>query len=280
MIIDIHTHTFPDRIAVKAIQKLQSCSHTVPVSDGTADGLLETMKKSGVDLSVVLPVATAPKQVTSINNSAAEVNEKGMGLFSIGAMHPDYEDWYSELGRIKALGLKGIKLHPVYQGVDLDDLRYLRIMNRCAELGLFVIAHMGLDIGYPGVYKCTPEMAYSAVREIGAFDFVLAHMGGWRSWDTVLELLPETGVKLDTAFSTGHFPAADDGYWTEEDTQLMQREEFMKFVEAFGTDRILFGTDSPWHDSREDLEFIRSLPLSKEQIDQILGENAARLLGL
>ena len=41
---------------------------------------------------------------------------------SFGAMHPDFEDHAAELKRIKALGLKGIKIHPVYQGVDLDDI--------------------------------------------------------------------------------------------------------------------------------------------------------------
>ena len=33
MIFDIHTHTFPDKIAAPTIQKLQSMSHTAAFSD-------------------------------------------------------------------------------------------------------------------------------------------------------------------------------------------------------------------------------------------------------
>ena len=35
MVIDIHTHTFPDKIAAGAIAKLQASSHTIPFTDGT-----------------------------------------------------------------------------------------------------------------------------------------------------------------------------------------------------------------------------------------------------
>lgn len=44
-------------------------------------------------------------------------------------MHPDFPDWKSELSRIAGLDIKGIKLHPVYQGVDFDDLRFLRMVR-------------------------------------------------------------------------------------------------------------------------------------------------------
>lgn len=72
MIIDFHTHIFPDTLAVKTIPMLAQRSHTQPHTDGTAAGLLGHMEESGVDVSVVLPVVTAPRQFDSINRFAAK----------------------------------------------------------------------------------------------------------------------------------------------------------------------------------------------------------------
>ena len=154
MVVDIHTHTFPERIAASTIQKLQDISHTRPFTDGTEAGLRASMVAAGVDFSLVLPVATSPRQVVHINDASARLNSQGNGILSFGCMHPDFDGWKEELGRVAALGMKGIKVHPVYQGVDFDDPRYLRILDRCGELGLIVLTHAGLDIGFPGQVNC------------------------------------------------------------------------------------------------------------------------------
>ena len=62
MIIDFHTHTFPDAIAEKTIAYLTEKGGIKPYREGTLSSLIENMKLSGVDYSVVLPVVTAPKQ--------------------------------------------------------------------------------------------------------------------------------------------------------------------------------------------------------------------------
>ena len=61
MIFDIHTHTFPDKIAAPTIEKLQSMCHTVAFSDGTEAGLRSSMAKAGIDGCLVLPVATSAR---------------------------------------------------------------------------------------------------------------------------------------------------------------------------------------------------------------------------
>lgn len=278
MIIDFHTHTFPEKIASKAIAKLSSASHSVPFTDGTVNGLKQSMKKSGIDRSVILPVATSPHQVEHINDSSIRINETDPKLLSFGAMHPDYADYKKELWRIRSRGIKGIKIHPIYQGVDLDDIRYLRIFDRCAELNLIVVTHAGLDIGFPGVVHCSPKMAAHVVSEIGSFHFVLAHMGGWKNWDEVPDLLSDTGVFLDTSFSIGSFVPLSDNYWKESDTELLDSKQTMAMIRAFGADHILFGTDSPWSDQKVSLDFIKKLPLSEEKKRLILGDNARKLL--
>ena len=75
MIIDFHTHTFPDRIAASSIKVLEDTSGTLGFTDGTNKGLVESMKKAGVDMSIILPVVTNPVKTSHINRFAAEVNE-------------------------------------------------------------------------------------------------------------------------------------------------------------------------------------------------------------
>ena len=282
MVIDIHTHIFPDKIAAEVIENLSKKSRAKYFSDGTLSGLLDSMKNFGIDKSVVLPVATAPRQVEKINSYAAAMNEKffAQGIIYFGCIHPDFENFRAELSRVKSLGLKGIKIHPIYQGVNLDDKKFLRILYRAAELDLIVVTHAGLDIGFPGVVNCSPEMARHVVKEIGEFKFVLAHMGGWKNWDEVAEVLAGTNIFMDTAFSTGTIPARSDFVWRAEDLKLLNVEGFMKLYKIFGADKILFGTDSPWSSPASSIDFIKNLPISDVEKKKILGTNAEKILKL
>ena len=63
-IIDTHTHTFPDKIADKTISLLEKKGNVRAYRKGTLDALKESMKKSGIDYSVVLPVATKSTVLT------------------------------------------------------------------------------------------------------------------------------------------------------------------------------------------------------------------------
>ena len=282
MIIDIHTHTFPDKIAAATLDKLKHLSHTIPFTDGTAAGLAASMARAGVDRSVVMPVATSPRQVPHVNDASARMNELGAqtGVLSFGCMHPDFDGWKEELARVRDLGLKGIKLHPQYQDTDFDDPRYLRILDRCGELGLVVLTHAGLDIGMPGKDNCAPEMVARTLDQVGPVKLVLAHMGGWRQWDRVEALLPGTGVYLDTSFSLGEITPLDDGHYRPEDLPLLDEAAFLRMVRRFGPDRILFGTDSPWDDQGAALARLQALPLEPAELEAILGGNAKRLLGI
>lgn len=282
-VIDFHTHTFPDRIAPAAVRSLASKSHTLPFADATEGGLRDSMARAGIGLSVILPVATNPGQVVRINDSSLRINEHTgeTGLLSLGCMHPDFEGWHDELARIAAAGIRGVKLHPVYQGVDIDDPRFLRILTRCGELGLFVVLHAGLDVGFPGAEQVIPEKVLSAVGQAGPVNLVLAHMGGWRCWDRVEALLTDTGAYIDTAFSLGPLTPAGDGYpWTEETLQMLTETDFLRLVRAFGAGRVLFGTDSPWADQGRALADIMALPLTEGERRAILWDNAARLLDI
>ena len=277
VIVDFHTHCFPDGIARKAIGKLAAASRLAPLCDGTAAGLSAAAREAGVDLSVVLPVATSPGQVVSIDRSAARLNEDTArtGLLSFGGAHPEDPDWKAHLEQVAALGMKGVKIHPVYQGVDIADARFVRLLSYAGELGLIVVTHAGDDIGLPGEVRCSPAMIRRAIRQAGPVTLVLAHMGGWRQWEQVADELADTTACLDTSFSTGRIPLTEGA-----PVQALDEAGFLGLVAAFGPERVLFGTDSPWSGQRESLRWIRSLGLPEADITAILGGNARRLLGI
>ncbi|MBQ9081510.1 MAG: metal-dependent hydrolase, partial [Clostridia bacterium] len=75
MIIDFHTHTFPEKIAASTIDALTKKSNTITFSDGTVTGLSKRIKEKGIDLAIVLPVVTNPLKTDKINQFAALTNE-------------------------------------------------------------------------------------------------------------------------------------------------------------------------------------------------------------
>ena len=284
MIVDIHTHAFPDKLAARTVDKLQGASHTHPFTDGTVGALRESMAEAGIDHSVVLPVATNAHQVPHVNDSSIAMNERSMetGVLSFGCMHPDFDGWRAELARLAEAGVKGIKLHPVYQAVYFDDPRFLRILDRCAELELIVLIHAGRDVGFPGAPDyVSPQRIASAVRQTDGTTLICAHMGGWRQWDDVERLLPETGVYIDTSFSLGSMVSNGDGYYkTADDLKLLSEERFVRLVRAFGVEKVLFGTDSPWGGQVEEMRKFKALSLSEAEQTAILGTNTSYLLRL
>ena len=191
MIIDIHTHTYPDSIAEKTVEKLSDVAGIKPHTNGTLDGLVESTKEAGIDYSVILPVATDPHQVPTINEYAYKTNisYKRKGIISFGGIHPDSPDIARVIRGIASLGIKGIKLHPDYQGVFFNDVRYKRIVLTAASYGLYTIVHAGVDIGMPEPVHTTPDMVREVMNETGVDRVILAHMGGWRMWDEVMEKL-------------------------------------------------------------------------------------------
>ncbi len=279
MVIDFHTHIFPDKIAAAAVGKLQQAGQIPAHTSGSAGELLASMAEAGVDKSVLLPVATNPMKLSSMNRAALERMEQPQ-FISFGAMHPDAPDWREELRRLSDAGIKGIKIHPVYQGVDIDDIRYLRILDRAAELGLITVTHAGADIGFPGVVHCSPEMIRHALTQLGHIPLVLAHMGGWKNWDRVADQLGDTGVYLDTSFSLGTLTPLSPGKYTPAELQLLSQEAFCNLVRSFGPERILFGTDSPWASQAAALAALRAVPLDASELAAMEAGNALRLLKL
>lgn len=279
MIIDFHTHTFPDKIAALAIPKMETQGGIRAFSTGTESALRASMRFAGITHSVVLPVATNPLKVRSINDISIEKNGKE-GLYFFGCMHPDTEDAPTELERLQAAGIKGIKLHPLYQQTDIDDPRYLSILAKAAKLDMIVVLHAGDDIGYPDQVRCSPQMLRRVIDQVGNIKLVAAHMGGWQNWKDVAKFLSDTDIYIDTSFSLGRVTPLHPDSHSDKRLQLMNESEFVELVRSFGSQRVLFGSDSPWADQHTYLQAVQALPLSKNEMDDILFNNAKKLLNI
>lgn len=279
MKIDFHTHIFPDKLAPKVIPKLEQASRTNAYTNGTIADLQRSMQRAQVDLSVIMPVASSASQVVTCNNFAYEINQTYDNLHSFGAMHPDYADYKDELERVKELGMRGIKLHPDYQQTRFDDVRYQKIIARATELDLIVLVHAGIDIGLPNPVHTTPKMVCEVVKNVQPNKLVLAHMGGYCMWDEVIDTLADKNVYLDTAFSLGKVNYFDHIPQSDRDLYMMDEALFLRAVQAFGAERILFGTDNPWGGQLETVQTLARFSLTDAQKDCIFWKNAVELLG-
>ena len=281
LIVDVHAHTFPEQIAKRAIAKLSESAHIKHYLDGTLNTLKSSMQTAGIDYAVLQPVVTRPAQQEDINRAALLTNERyeETGILSFGGIHPDNENYRQILRELTTHGVRGIKLHPVFQQTYFDDIRYLRIMECACENGLIILTHAGLDASFPDHTYVTPDRIRSVLDQIQPDKLILAHMGGWNCWNETEELLSHYHVYLDTAFSLSPMRSNSeiptDGHY-----KPLSREQFLRMVQTFGADHILFGSDSPWTDLSESLELIREIGLTDSDLNDILGNNAAKLLGI
>lgn len=235
-----------------------------PSTDGTYRGLLDSMERHGVDVSQVLPVVTAPRQFDSVNAFAAELN-RDPALRAFGGIHPDCEEPEKKLAQIKAMGMKGIKLHPDYQECFIDDERYVRIVRECLRIGLFVSFHSGPDPVSPEVTHAGGERCVRMLDAVHAEDYptriTLAHLGFVKDEQDEFAQVCGRNVMMDTGYL---LPYADPKTVTW-------------IIRKHGTDRILFATDSPWSNAGVSLEKFFALPLTDEERRAILWGNAERI---
>ena len=192
MLIDFHTHAFPDKLAPRAIESLEAnlranlgeCPECHAKKPGNLAALKSSMKCGGVDISVVLPIATTVTQSESINTFAKKITDHD-GIISFGSVHPNQENVEEEMHKIKDMGLKGIKLHPDYQQFFINSPESIRVLKLAEKLDLAVVLHSGVDSGVPHPVHCSPELLADALNHVSGKKIVAAHMGGFLMYEDV-----------------------------------------------------------------------------------------------
>lgn len=261
MIIDFHTHFYPEKIRARAMASVEG--KMIPATDGGRAGLIRSMEANGIDLSVGLPLVNTPRNARGVNAWAVMENHGPIRM--LGSLHPEDPDWRESIAFIVDHGLPGLKLHPEYQLFMFSDERFFPIWEACENAGLFLLTHAGFDINFPAPFKTDPEKLAAFHHRFPGLKLVLAHLGSMSMWDDVEKYLVGLPVWFDTAMI--------DEHWIDP-------AQLLRIIRNHGADRILFGTDSPWMDQANPLALLRSLPLTPAELDAILGGNAAKLLRL
>lgn len=268
MIVDFHTHIFPDKVARGAVASLASAANLPAYTDGTAAGLRAALKRAGVTVGVNLPVLTAPRQFEGVLRFATELNAafRGEGILSFAGVHPAQENIAAAMRAVREAGIRGVKIHPEYQDTFIDDEASYRLLAAAKSEGLIVVTHAGVDAAYRDrAVRCTPERVARVLDRLGGFpELLLAHLGGAEMYGEVMAHLAGREVYFDTAFVLP-------------DTS---REQLLALIGRHGAERILFATDSPWQDIAAEVARMRALALPTEDEARILYKNAAALLGL
>jgi len=260
-IIDAHCHIYPDKIAEKASQSTGRFYDIQMTYDGKVSTLKDAAKQAGIDHCIVQSVATKPEQVSSINLFiAASVEESAGFMTGLGTLHPESTDISADIDELISLGLKGVKLHPDIQGFKIDDYRCLEIYRLC-EGRLPILFHTGdkrYDMSNPNRLMPILEI-YSGLTVIGA------HFGGYSVWEDALSSLPQyKNILVDC--SSSFFCMSDD--------------DIRRAIDAFGADRVMFGTDYPMWRPLGEVERLLSLGLEDEVYEKIFHKNAARVFSV
>ncbi|MBW6518802.1 MAG: amidohydrolase family protein [ANME-2 cluster archaeon] len=265
MIIDSHAHIFPDKIASKAVTGLEQQYGVNACGEATVSGIGASMQAGNIDASVILSVATIPAQVESINNWVAEVASTDSRFIGLGAMHPDYPDIEAEVQRMRDIGLKGIKLHSEFQHFLPDEERMFQIYESMGD-DMVLVFHAGDEVIPVKEVHTTPIRLSNVLDSFPELKIIAAHLGGHRCWDDVECHLLGKNIYLDTAYV---YPVPGHEHITLKRMQEM--------IEAHGFDKVMFGTDYPFRDQGQEVNNMKNLGFDEQQLEMILGTNAARL---
>ncbi len=261
MIIDIHTHVWPEKISSKAREHLEGLFNVKMVGDPTLGTLQEFMHRNNVDISVVNSVATKPEQVPGINDWLFKQRSENIRIFC--AMHPGYSLWREELKRIKENG-DGIKMQPEFQNFYVDDAANDPLYAEIERLGIPLLFHCGKELSHNMLVHSSPDRIAKVIQKFPSLKLIAAHFGGFELWDEVKIHLLGKDVYMDTAFFFHFLP----------------KEQIRELILGHRPDRILFGTDFPLIDQRKDIEFLQSLDIPSDLKRCIFSDNARELLGI
>ena len=258
-IIDIHTHVYPDPIAMKAARSIRNYYHLGDNMDGTVTTLLERGSAAGVTNYLILPVAVKPEHVHHINQFTQQQIQAHACFTGFGTIHLDMENLMEEVERIPQMGLKGIKLHPDCQHFNIDDPRLFPVYE-AVQGKLPMMIHLG-DERYDYSH---PARLRKVLQEFPNLQVCAAHFGGHTMYETAKEYLSDTNCILDISSTL----------------MFLDKKTAEGYVNHYGAERLAFGTDYPVWDPAQEVKRLEALNLTQEQKEQIAWKTAARFLDL
>lgn len=225
----------------------------------TAGTLRREMRGLGVRRSVLLPI-----DVPGLSRNA----EKWLGTFGdedafvvFGSVHP-LDPWAAKrLARQKAMGARGIKIHPNIQLVAPDHPKMVRLAGLVGDAGLPLFFHCGpVGIETEGGRQRTQVDRYRVAIEANPqTTFILGHTGA---------LQPENAIALAAAYPN---------VWVELASQGLP--VVRRILGEVDPARIMFGTDWPFYHQGMGLAKVLLATDGDDALRRrVLYENAERLL--
>ncbi|MFX0043308.1 MAG: amidohydrolase family protein [Candidatus Hodarchaeota archaeon] len=260
VIIDFHVHA----------QKLETLLTDEP-EFLEKEVILTSMDEAGIDYSVLLVVAKQGEieKTRKVNDQLAALCNNEKKFFGFGSIHPlDGEPALEEMTRcVKKLGLKGFKLHPIIQDLDVGDPSLIKVFQKAAELEVPIL-----------IDSCDPR---DATQNTKFFNLALAcpntkicyaHVGLHRFMDYFIfgYLKGNPYFKMKVYFDLTSICSVFKNSPFHEQVRWI--------TEKLGSDCLLFGSDFPGNNQKESLEDISNFGYPKDWIPKILGENAMKLL--
>jgi predicted TIM-barrel fold metal-dependent hydrolase len=232
---------------------------------------INQMNQAGIDKVVLVNPAIKGIPVRPMNEGVAKLlkayPDKFIGFAGFdpntGAQAVDEIEY-----AVKELGFSGIKTVSSTLELDINDKAFYPCYSKAQELGIPILTHVGsVLIKGVRVKHVHPLMVDDVAFDFPDLKIICAHLGSWQYLDTISMLLHHQNVFADLSFWPLHPLYAGLVPWS--------------LLERTVSDKILLGSDYPAGQTpREAVEAVKKLPVSQNFKEKILGNNAARILGL
>ncbi len=279
MIIDFHTHIFSKKIrgsrekyffSEPAFKLLYRSPKSKLV--GTSE-IIRSMDEQGVDKSVVFGFPwknsdTFRKENDYILDAVERYPDRLIGFC---CLDPFSKFAINEVMRCLEQGLSGIGELAFYEsGIDDTALNKLApLLEICRKKDFPALIHTNEPVGhiYPGKTPNTLSQIYRLVKRFPENKIVLAHWGGGIFLYNILKKEVKESLK-NVYFDTAASPF------------LYDPEIYQLAIKLAGSDKILFGSDFPLIKPARYLDEMKKAGLSKAEMENTCGKNAADLLKL
>ena len=248
--------------------------------------LVQQMRHHGVDRAVLF--TSLPGEQATV---AAACKASAGRLIGYTMVNPRAADALPLAHRdLTELGLRGIELFPAMHRFDPSDESLVYPFYELASRSCVpVFVHVGLlrvKLREKLGMACPYDMRYSdplrlhrAAADHPKVNFILPHLGCGNLREAAM---------LGAACPNVHIDTSSSNQWMKLMPEPLTLERAMAVcLEAFGPNRILFGTDSSVlprgyrYDIKESLELaMEAVELGAEDRGKIMGGNLARLLGI
>jgi len=233
----------------------------------TPEGIQSYLRDNGVDYAVALAELSPITTGMLSNEGVAELCSQveclipfcNINPFLVGNLAEELERY------VTGMGFRGVKLYPTYQHFYANDSRLYPLYSKAQELGIPVMIHTGSSVFRGARLKYGDPLYMDDVAvDFPDLTLLMVHSG--------------RGFWYDRAFFLAKLHA--NVYMEIAGLPPQKLLHYFPELERVA-DKVIFGSDWPgMPDIKRNIEIIRGLPLKAETKDKILGENAARILGV